>query len=37
MLYQCATAGVLYAGGDLIAQQIIEKRGLKNHDVRTGR
>ncbi|TCD65404.1 Protein required for ethanol metabolism [Steccherinum ochraceum] len=38
MLYQCATAGVLFASGDIIAQQLIEKRGLKHHDfARTAR
>lgn len=38
MLYQCATAGVLYASGDIIAQQLIERRGLRNHDIaRTAR
>lgn len=34
MLYQCVTAGVLFASGDVIAQQAIEKRGWKHHDVR---
>lgn len=34
---QCLTGGVLFATGDTIAQQLVEKRG-RNHDyVRTGR
>ncbi|KAH8107168.1 hypothetical protein BXZ70DRAFT_916685 [Cristinia sonorae] len=38
MLYQCATAGILFAGGDCIAQQAIERKGWKNHDLaRTAR
>lgn len=33
MLAQCLTAGVLFGAGDVIAQQGIEKRGWKQHDV----
>lgn len=29
-----ATSAVLFGGGDMIAQQAIEKKGLKAHDVR---
>ena len=29
-----ATSAVLFGGGDLIAQQAIEKKGLQAHDVR---
>ncbi|KIJ52564.1 hypothetical protein M422DRAFT_26145 [Sphaerobolus stellatus SS14] len=32
MLTQCITAGILFGGGDIIAQQAIEKRGARNHD-----
>jgi hypothetical protein len=34
MVAQCGTAAVLFGTGDLIAQQGIEKKGLKRHDVR---
>jgi hypothetical protein len=34
MVAQCGTAAVLFGSGDLIAQQMIEKKGLKGHDVR---
>lgn len=34
MAAQCATSAVLFGAGDLIAQQGIEKKGLKGHDVR---
>lgn len=34
MATQCATATVLFGAGDIIAQQTIEKRGVKGHDVR---
>lgn len=34
MATQCATATVLFGAGDIIAQQAIEKRGVKGHDVR---
>ena len=34
MIAQCGTAAVLFGSGDLIAQQAIEKKGLKGHDVR---
>ncbi|KIW08577.1 uncharacterized protein PV09_00541 [Verruconis gallopava] len=38
LLTQSATTLVLFATGDAMAQQLVEKRGLKNHDVaRTGR
>jgi len=32
MATQCATATVLFGAGDVIAQQAIEKRGIKGHD-----
>ena len=35
MVAQCGTAAVLFGTGDLIAQQAIEKKGLKGHDVRS--
>ena len=35
MVAQCGTAAVLFRTGDLIAQQAIEKKGLKSHDVRS--
>jgi protein Mpv17 len=34
MVAQCGTAAVLFGSGDVIAQQMIEKKGLKGHDVR---
>lgn len=34
MATQCATATVLFGAGDIIAQQAIEKRGIRGHDVR---
>ncbi|WOO78799.1 Protein SYM1 [Vanrija pseudolonga] len=38
MLGNIATSAVLFATGDVIAQQAVEKKGLKNHDLaRTGR
>ncbi|KAL1409852.1 Protein required for ethanol metabolism [Vanrija albida] len=38
MLGNIATSAVLFATGDIIAQQAVEKKGLKNHDLaRTGR
>jgi hypothetical protein len=33
MIAQCGTSAVLFGTGDMIAQQAIEKKGLKNHDV----
>lgn len=33
MLTQCITAAVLFGGGDVMAQQAIEKKG-RDHDVR---
>jgi hypothetical protein len=33
MIAQCVTSAVLFGTGDVIAQQAIEKKGLKNHDV----
>ena len=33
MLTQCLTAAVLFSGGDVLAQQFVEKRGSL-HDVR---
>lgn len=38
LLTQGVTTAVLFATGDLTAQQLVEKKGLKNHDVsRTSR
>ncbi|KAF8591067.1 hypothetical protein K439DRAFT_1327986 [Ramaria rubella] len=37
MLTQCATAGVLFCGGDLIAQQAIENKGRSHDYQRTAR
>ncbi|ROT39924.1 hypothetical protein SODALDRAFT_332072 [Sodiomyces alkalinus F11] len=38
LLTQSITTAVLFATGDTIAQQAVEKRGAKNHDMaRTGR
>lgn len=38
MIAQCGTSAVLFGTGDMIAQQAIEKKGLKNHDwARTAR
>ncbi|KLO17863.1 hypothetical protein SCHPADRAFT_956583 [Schizopora paradoxa] len=38
MLTQCLTAAVLFGGGDVIAQQAVERKGLGQHDlVRTAR
>jgi hypothetical protein len=34
MLVQCLTAGVMFGAGDVIAQQAVEKKGWKQHDVR---
>ena len=34
MITQCATAGVLFGAGDIIAQRAIEEKG-KDHDVST--
>lgn len=35
---QAVTTGVLFGVGDVIAQQAVDKKGLKNHDIaRTGR
>jgi len=33
MVAQCRTAAVLFGLGDLIVQQMFEKKGLKGHDV----
>ena len=35
MVAQCGTSALLFGSGDLIAQQGIEKKGFKNHDVRS--
>ncbi|KAK0438552.1 hypothetical protein EV421DRAFT_950656 [Armillaria borealis] len=32
MLAQCGTAALLFGTGDIIAQQLIEKKGLRRHD-----
>lgn len=38
MLTQSVTTAVLFATGDTMAQQLVEKKGLKNHELaRTGR
>ncbi|CRK38978.1 Protein SYM1 like protein [Verticillium longisporum] len=38
LLTQSITTGILFATGDIVAQQAIEKRGTKGHDLaRTGR
>ncbi|KAF4636497.1 hypothetical protein G7Y89_g1604 [Cudoniella acicularis] len=38
LLTQSITTAVLFATGDTMAQQLVEKRGLKNHELaRTGR
>lgn len=31
---QCTMAVILFAAGDVVAQQLVEKRGGENHDVR---
>jgi protein Mpv17 len=37
-LTQSITTAVLFATGDTMAQQLVEKKGLKNHDLmRSGR
>jgi hypothetical protein len=33
MVAQCGMAAILFGTGDLIAQQVIEKKALKGHDV----
>jgi protein Mpv17 len=38
ILTQAVTTGILFATGDGMAQQLVEKKGIKNHDLsRTGR
>lgn len=38
MLAQCATSAVLFGASDVVAQQVVEKRGWSSHDVaRTAR
>ncbi|KAI0797826.1 hypothetical protein C8Q75DRAFT_20818 [Abortiporus biennis] len=37
MITQCATAGILFATGDVIAQQVIEKKRDKHDFMRTAR
>ena len=38
LLTQAVTTAVLFATGDITAQQAVEKKGIKNHDLmRTGR
>jgi protein Mpv17 len=34
---QCASAGILFATGDCIAQQVVEKKGSKHDIIRTAR
>lgn len=33
LLTQCATAAVLFGTGDVIAQQLVEKKGGSQHEV----
>lgn len=35
MMVQCVTAAGLFGAGDVIAQQLVEKKGLRGHDVST--
>jgi hypothetical protein len=38
MLTQSITTAILFATGDTMAQQLVERKGLQNHElVRTGR
>ena len=38
LLTQSVTTAVLFATGDITAQQLVEKKGLEKHDmIRTGR
>lgn len=38
LLTQSVTTAILFATGDTLAQQAVEKKGLENHDLaRTGR
>ena len=38
MLTQCVTTAILFATGDTMAQQLVEKKGIANHEyARTGR
>jgi protein Mpv17 len=38
LLTQSVTTAVLFATGDTMAQQLVEKKGFKNHELaRTGR
>ncbi|KAI9058598.1 hypothetical protein FKP32DRAFT_1635344, partial [Trametes sanguinea] len=38
MVTQCVTSAVLFGSGDIVAQQVFEKKGLANHDfMRTAR
>jgi hypothetical protein len=32
-MVQCVTAAGLFGAGDVIAQQLVERKGLKGHDV----
>lgn len=34
MISQCLTSAALFGASDVVAQQLVEKKGLKNHDVR---
>lgn len=33
MATQSATSAVIFGAGDVIAQQLVDRRGLRNHDV----
>ncbi|KAK0244646.1 hypothetical protein EDD85DRAFT_206943 [Armillaria nabsnona] len=35
MLAQCGTAALFFGTGDIIAQQLIKKKGLRRHDARS--
>ncbi|TDL21241.1 hypothetical protein BD410DRAFT_790000 [Rickenella mellea] len=37
MATQCATAGLLFGGGDILAQQVVERRGREHDFARTAR
>lgn len=38
VLTQSVTSAVLFATGDVLAQQLVEKKGVKDHEIaRTGR
>lgn len=38
VLTQSVTSAILFATGDVLAQQLVEKKGIKDHEIaRTGR